>query len=131
MERVFTLNGATRRDPAVGAWLRSQDDELGPIARRWFAALRAGGDDVRERMHDGAATACVGVVAFAYVGVFTRHVNLGFFRGALLPDPLRLLEGTGKRMRHVKLRPGQAENAPGLAALIAAAVRDARRLAAG
>jgi hypothetical protein len=34
----------------------------------------------------------------------TAHVNLMFSRGAVLPDPAGLLEGTGKRARHVKLK---------------------------
>jgi hypothetical protein len=41
-----------------------------------------------------------------------------FFRGAALPDPARLLQGTGKLMRHVKLRPGTAINATALGRLI-------------
>ena len=75
-------------------------------------------------MHDGFATACVGDAPFAYVGVFKAHVNVGFFHGATLPDPARLLEGKGKRMRHVKLRPGHAFDASALEALISAAYRD-------
>ncbi|MDE0192617.1 MAG: DUF1801 domain-containing protein, partial [Gammaproteobacteria bacterium] len=43
-----------------------------------------------------------------------------------LPDPSALLQGTGKRMRHVKLFPGEVSDAEGLAALIDAAYRDAR-----
>ena len=34
------------------------------------------------------------------------YVNVGFFHGAALDDPAGLLEGTGKRMRHVKAAPG-------------------------
>jgi hypothetical protein len=69
--------------------------------------------------------------AFAYVGVFTRHANVGFFRGAELEDPAGMLEGTGKRMRHVKVRPGVDLDSAGLAALIRAAYADmTRRLAA-
>jgi hypothetical protein len=52
-------------------------------------------------------TACSDDAAFGYVNAFKDHVNVGFFYGALLRDPAHLLEGTGKRMRHVKLRPGQ------------------------
>ena len=39
-----------------------------------------------------------------YVAAFKDHVNLGFARGAELPDPAGRLEGTGKGMRHVKIR---------------------------
>ncbi len=75
-------------------------------------------------MHDGLATACVGDCPFAYVGIFTAHVNVGFFQGAGLPDPAGLLMGSGKHMRHVKLQPGVAVDESALAALIAAAYVD-------
>ena len=39
-----------------------------------------------------------------YIGVIKDHVNLGFLRGSELPDPQRILEGTGKQMRHIKIR---------------------------
>lgn len=40
---------------------------------------------------------------FCYIGVFKNHVNLGFYYGSELPDPENLLEGTGKRLRHIKI----------------------------
>ena len=86
--------------------MKEHPGELGAIARYWFEVMRDCGDDVRELLHDGHPTACVADAAFAYVNVFRAHVNVGFFRGAELPDPNGLLEGTGKSMRHVKLRPG-------------------------
>jgi hypothetical protein len=122
---------ATRRDPAIKAWMREQPRELGAIAQRWFEIMRGCGDDVRELMHDDQPTACVGDVAFAYVDAFTAHVNVGFFRGAALADPDGLLEGTGKFMRHVKLRPGRAVDAGALTRLIETAYADVRHRAAG
>lgn len=98
--------------------------ELGAIAQRWFEVMRGCGDDVRELLHDGHPTACVRDAAFAYVNVFTRHVNVGFFRGAEMADPQGLLEGTGKFMRHVKLGPDREVDAPALVRLIEAAHRD-------
>ena len=98
--------------------------ELGGIAQHWFEVMRACGDDVRDLLHDGHPTACVGDAAFAYVNAFRARVNVGFFRGAQMQDPAGLLEGTGKFMRHVKLRPGQAIDAQALADLIVAAYRD-------
>lgn len=94
---------AQQRDPAVEGWLAAQRDEVRPIVEQWFARMRQCGDDVRELMHDGCATACVGDAAFAHVGDYAKHVGVYFFFGALLPDPAGLLEGTGKRGRHVKL----------------------------
>jgi hypothetical protein len=75
-------------------------------------------------LYDGCPVACLGDVPFAYVNVFTSHVNVGFFCGAALPDPARLLRGTGKRMRHVTLRPGTAVDAAELGRLIQAAYSD-------
>ncbi|MCC7539257.1 MAG: DUF1801 domain-containing protein [Deltaproteobacteria bacterium] len=88
--------------------------------------MRQCGDDVRELMHDGAPTACVGAAAFGYVAAFGDHVNVGFFCGALLSDPARLLEGTGKRGRHVKLRPGRTIDSRALSQLVLAAYDDIR-----
>ena len=127
MERLFLLPGGLRRDPGVEAWLASRAPELGTMAWAWFERIRACGDDVRELMHDGAATACVDDAAFAYVAVFMAHVNVGFFYGMALEDPAGLLEGSGKRMRHVKLRPGDEVDSTALGALIEAAHTDIRR----
>jgi hypothetical protein len=119
--RLMRFPTSVRRDPAIGVWMREHQGELGAIARRWFEVMRGCGDDVRELLHDGHPTACVGDAAFGYVNAFTAHVNVGFFLGAHLPDPARLLEGTGKYMRHVKLRPGSEIDRDALAALIRAA----------
>src|SRR5882724_600801 len=75
-------------------------------------------------LHDGCPVACLGDAPFGYVNVFTSHVNVGFFHGAALPDPARLLQGTGKFMRHVKLTPGTATNAAALSRLIDTAYSD-------
>ena len=121
---LFRLTGAVERDPAINAWMKEHAGELGAIARHWFEVMRQCGDEVRELLHDGCPTVCLGDAAFAYVNVFTSHLNVGFFQGAALPDPARLLQGTGKFMRHVKLRPGTATNAAALSTLIDAAYSD-------
>ena len=124
MSDILRLDGAVRRDPAIDVWLREQPRELGSLARKWFKAMRACGKDVRELMHDGNPVACVADAPFAYVDVFTNHMNVGFFQGAELSDPERLLEGSGKRMRHVKLRPGTSVDPAALGTLIDAAYSD-------
>ena len=121
---LFRLNGAVERDPAINGWMKDHAGELGAIAQKWFEVMRKCGDEVRELLHDGCPTACLGDAAFAYVNVFTSHVNVGFFQGASLPDPARLLLGAGKFMRHVKLKPGTAANAAALRRLIDAAYLD-------
>lgn len=101
--------------------------DLGALAQRWFEVLRDCGDDVRELLHDGHPTACVGETAFAYVNAFKAHVNIGFFRGAEIGDPDGLLEGAGKLMRHVKLRPHGAIDDTALMRLIETAYADMKR----
>ncbi len=117
---------AARRDPGVDAWFASAHDELRAMAQPWFEHMRGCGADVRELLHDGCPTACVEDAAFGYVAVFRTHINIGLFHGASLDDPAHHLEGTGKRMRHVKLRWGRPVDTPALSALIAAAYRDIR-----
>jgi len=121
---LLRFNGAVERDPAIDAWMKEQAGELGVIARQWFAVMRKCGDEVRELLHDGCPVACLGDAPFGYVNVFTSHVNVGFFHGASLADPTRLLQGAGKFMRHVKLRPETPTNSAALHAIIEAAYAD-------
>jgi hypothetical protein len=125
-EQLLRFPSAVQRDPAVDALLSKPDDEPRRFARSLFEQMRGCGADVRELLHDGHPTACVGDAAFGYVNAFGAHVNVGFFFGAMRDDPAGLLEGTGKRMRHVKLRCAQHVNAVALSELIAAAYRDIR-----
>jgi hypothetical protein len=126
MAAFLRFDGAVRHQPRVDSWLDAQPPALGAIARAWFEVMRACGPDVTELLHDGHPTACVADAAFGYVNVFTSHVNIGFFHGASLQDPSRLLEGTGRFMRHVKARPGSLPDEAGLKALIQAAHLDIR-----
>ena len=125
--QLMRFPSSARRDPAIEIWIHEHSGELGTIAQRWFEVMRECGDDVRELLHDGHPTACVADAAFAYVNAFSAHVNVGFFRGAEIADPDRLLEGTGKFMRHVKLRPGDDVDATALMRLIQTAYADMRR----
>jgi hypothetical protein len=122
--KLLRFNGAVKHDPAIDTWMKEHASELGEIAHRWFEMMRKCGDEVREVLHDGCPTACLVDAPFGYVNVFTSHVNVGFFHGAALPDPARLLEGNGKSMRHVKLKPGAATNEAALSTLIDMAYDD-------
>jgi Domain of unknown function (DU1801) len=118
---IFRLSGAVKRDPAVDIWLADGPIELRSIAQQWFVRMRQCGDDVRELMHDGCPVAFVGDAPFGYVNCFKSHLNVGFFNGAELADPVGLLQGSGKRVRHVKLKPGLELNSAALCDLIDAA----------
>jgi hypothetical protein len=126
MDGLLRFSGAVKRDPAIDMWLGSQRHDLRPLAEEWFARMRQCGPDVRELVHDGCPVACVEDVPFGYVNAFKDHVNVGFFNGAALEDPADLLEGKGKRMRHVKLRHGRELDVAALGDLIEAAYSDIR-----
>ena len=127
MSQLLRFPSSVKRDAAIEVWMREHSGELGTTAQCWFEVMRGCGDDVRELLHDGHPTACVGDAAFGYVNAFRAHVNVGFFRGAELSDPSGLLEGTGKFMRHVKLRPERDVDAAALTKLIETAYTDMKR----
>jgi hypothetical protein len=126
MSDLLRLPSAVRRDPRIEAWF-SLTDPLRSMTRTWFERMRGCGADVRELLHDGCPVACLGDAPFGYVSAFKAHANVGFFYGAVLADPAGLLEGEGKRMRHVKLRAGKELDEEALSDLIAAAYADVRR----
>jgi hypothetical protein len=127
MSRLLRFSGAVKHDPAIERWMKAHRGELGAIAQHWFGVMRRCGDDVRELLHDGHPTACIADAGFGYVNAFKDHVNVGFFRGAEIADPHGLLEGTGRFMRHVKLRPGCDFNAAALTKLIEVAYADMQK----
>lgn len=67
---------------------------------------------------------------YAYIGVQRSHVNLGFYYGTTLPDPKGLLEGTGKKLRHVKILDVASAKSPAVTALLKAAIADRKRAVA-
>ena len=127
MNQLMRFPNSVKRDPDIEVWMHEHSGKLGATSQRWFEVMRDCGDDVRELLHDGHPTACVCDAAFAYVNAFTSHVNVGFFRGAELADPSGLLEGTGRFMRHVKLRPDRPVDAKTLKELINNAYIDMKK----
>ena len=74
--------------------------------------VRAGNNAVYYGKTGGYLTSAV------YIMPHKKHVNLGFFQGAHLDDPTGMLEGTGKNLRHVKLKQLDAVDTPAIRALI-------------
>jgi len=124
---LLRFTGAVRRDRRIEAWFSDFADPFRLTTRTWFERMRGCGADVRELLHDGCPVACVGDAPFGYVNAFKAHASVGFHHGAALIDPAGLLQGEGKHMRHVKLRPGKELDVEALNALIAAAYHDIRR----
>ncbi len=127
MDQLFIFSSAEKRALEIEEWLQTQTPGLRLLAEQWVNVLRDCGDDVDELIHDGYPVLCVTQTAFAYVAAFKAHVNVGFYRGAELDDPAGLLEGNGRFMRHVKLRPEATVDEDALRALIASAYSDMQR----
>jgi hypothetical protein len=123
---LLRFSGSVAHDPAVSARFAARPGELGSLAHEWFVRLRNCGEHVQELFHDGSPVLCVQDAPFGYVNAFRAHVSVRFFHGASLPDPAHLLEGSGKYMRHVNLRPNQPYNKAALEALVFAAYIDIR-----
>lgn len=122
--KLFHFPDAVSHSWEIDEWLSGEPPRLYSIARHWFGVFRSCGDDVDEILHDGCPTACLDGAAFGYINVFKSHVNVGFFMGAFLDDPQSLLEGSGKRMRHTKLRPERDIDSEALRELIRSAYID-------
>ena len=110
---ILRFDNTTHHDPAIDAWFNDHQSQLGAVAQPWFDVMRKCGDEVREILHDGCPVACLGDAHFGYANVFTSHVSVGFLHDAALPDPARLLQGSGKFVRQVKLSPEIAARASG------------------
>ena len=80
------------------------------------------------RLGDRAATYGLGPKkmseGYVYILPYSAWVNLGFYKGADLPDPEGLLEGTGKKLRHVKIRSVEDAENPQLIPLIKSALKE-------
>lgn len=124
MTKLLKYIGKDLQDIDFTDWLEQKPEVLRPIALKWFMAIKNSGSEVEDIFHDGYPIGCVDHAPFAYVNVFTAHVNFGFFYGADLPDETGLLEGTGKRMRHIKIRPDSAYDDKEILALLELAYAD-------
>lgn len=132
---------ATMGTPATRGTFRDILAAAAPQMRPVCAALRAliagehGGyvEIVWPRM--GIASFGVGPKKmsehYAYIAPEGGHVNLGFYHGTALADPMGLLEGTGKKLRHIKIRDACAVANPAVAALLRRAIADRKRHAKG
>lgn len=124
MEALLRFYGKDIEGTDFDLWLNQKAEALRPIAAKWFEAIRNAGPDVETIIHDNYPIGCIEDAPFAYVNVYIAHVNVGFFYGAYLPDPSGILEGNGRHMRHVKLRPGVGHNEQAILTLILAAYKD-------
>ena len=105
MDKILRYYGKDLQEIDFEHWLEQKPGSLQDVARRCYAMIQRCGPEVVMIFHDNHPIGCVQDAPFAYLNVFKLHLNLGFFFGADLPDPTHLLQGTGKRMQHIKITP--------------------------
>lgn len=127
MEKLLLYTGKDLQDLTMDVWLKDKAPALQRLAIKWFNEIKNCGDDVQDIFHDGYPIACVNNAPFAYVNIFTSHANVGFFYGADLKDKKGILEGIGKRMRHIKIKPGLAQDEKEILDLIKGSYMDIKR----
>lgn len=114
---------------SVEEWLANLPADLQAISKALRAAARKNMPDAHEFIYHDAIGYSVSESPFdriCYVAPQKKgYVNFGFFFGAGLPDPKKLLIGEGKRLRHVKVWSADEAKNPALAKLIAATWKEA------
>jgi hypothetical protein len=118
-------------DPGIAAFLAIDLRPTGPLALALRAVVLDAAPELQERIFRNHASALWFGLGpkmadmVLYVAMASAHVNLGFCRGASLSDPDGVLEGSGKVMRHIKVRSWQDLERPFVHPLIRAAVAEA------
>jgi hypothetical protein len=119
------MNVNTPTEP-VRAWLESLPAEKRPIIEALRGLIASAAPLAHEIISRDAvwySPPTSGYPIF-YLTVFAAHMNLGFFYGGFVPDPEGLLIGSGKRMRHLKIRSVQETENPAIARLLVQAWAD-------
>lgn len=116
--------------------LETMTPELQPVGQRLKEIIQELDPNAVEvvRLGDRAATYGVGPKkmseGYTYILPHAKWIDLGFYKGADIPDPTGLLEGTGAKMRHVKVRDLASCQNPAIRDLLVAAL-DERKSALG
>jgi hypothetical protein len=112
---------------AIDTTLASHPSEVAAICRHLRATAQEVMPEAHERWYHSTIAYSISASLFepiCYIAPMKGYANLGFFFGTHLDDPEHLLEGTGARMRHVKVRSLEQAQNPALAALLKAAWLD-------
>lgn len=111
----------------VQVWLESLPSGKKPLIEALRRLIGSAAPDAHEIIyHDalGYGPTDSGFDRIVYISVFEKHLNVGFFFGGFLPDPEGLLVGSGKRMRHIKIRSLQEIENSALTSILAQAWSD-------
>jgi hypothetical protein len=97
-------------DPRLLGFLAVYDRNIAELALALREMVLESAPEAIESIYDAYSAVSIGFSftgrlkdGFCHIATYTHHVNLGFNRGASLPDPEKILEGTGKMIRHIKI----------------------------
>lgn len=107
----------------IDAYLQEKGPALRDVAQGLRELMKKIAPGVKESVNPWKLPTFESNGPMCYFSVGKNHVTFGFLRGTSLPDPERLLEGTGKDLRHVKLCSMEDLQKPALRRLIQAAAR--------
>lgn len=107
----------------IDAYLKQKSAELGELAQGLRQLMKKTVPGTMESVNPWKIPTFESNGPMCFYMVGKNHVTFGFLRGTSLPDPAKLLEGTGKNLRHVKLRTVEDLRKPALKKLIKAAAR--------
>ena len=121
-------------DKQLDDFIDKYSSEIGELARAALAKMRARLPGAIELVYDNYNALAIGFGpterasdAIFSIALFPRWVSLFFLQGANLPDPQRLLKGSGKQARHIVLKDATTLDEPAVQSLIAEALRCAAR----
>jgi hypothetical protein len=116
----------------LAAFMEPYAPAIQKTARTALAKLRAQIPGATEMVYDTYNALVIGFgpndrasEAIVSIALYPKWVNLYFLDGAALPDPGKLLKGSGTRVRTVRLEDPAILDSPAVKALVAAAVADA------
>ncbi len=107
----------------IGAYVASKNPKLEPVVNKLRALVKRTLPETTESINAWGIPTFESNGPFAYFMVNKNHLTLGFVMGTSLADSAKLLEGTGKNLRHVKIRSVEDLQQQGLSELLLEASR--------
>lgn len=98
------MQGEVKTGAAIDAYVAKRNPKLKPVTDAVRALVRKAVPKSREAINPWGVPIFEWNGPLCYIMVGKNHVTFGFPRGTSMQDSSRLLKGTGKNMRHVKLR---------------------------
>jgi len=107
----------------IDAYVARKDKELGRVALGLRSLMKKTVPGVKESVNPWKMPTFESHGPMCFFSIGKQHITFGFLRGTSLPDPANLLEGTGRNLRHVKLRAVEDLRKPALKKLIQSAMK--------